>query len=99
MSTRRLVLPLAALVLAGLALVACGLPSDDTAHSISPDAVPFDLLAPSSTTVPETPQGADTEVVNLYFQNDERLLAVPAEVPQGVDRSEFDPHAAVNQLR
>ena len=98
MSTRRLVLPLAALVLAGLALVACGLPSDDTAHSISPDAVPFDLLAPSSTTVPDTPQGADTEVVNLYFQNDERLLAVPAEVPQGVDSSEFDPQAAVSQL-
>lgn len=79
-------------------VVACGLPSDDTAHNISPDAVPFDLLAPASTTVPDTPQGGATEVVNLYFQNDERLLAVPAEVPQDAASGTFDPQAAISQL-
>ncbi|MBL8778410.1 MAG: GerMN domain-containing protein [Acidimicrobiales bacterium] len=98
MTGRRLATGAAALVFAGLAVAACGLPSDDTAHSISPDAVPFDLLAPSSTTVADAPDGADTEVVNLFFQNNERLLAVPAEVPRDPDSSAFDPQAAVSEL-
>ena len=98
MTTRRLLVWGTTLVLAGLAVVGCGLPSDDTANEISPDAVPFDLLAPSSTTVPDTREDDQTEVVNLYFQNNERLLAVPAEVPQDADDGSFDPQAAVSQL-
>ncbi len=87
-------------VAAGLAVVAagCGLPSDDTAHDIDADAVPFDLLAPASTTVPDTPQSGNTHIVNLFFQNDERLIAVPAEVPEGSAGDVFDPKAAVTQL-
>lgn len=87
-------------LLTGLgALVAgCGLPSDDTAHDIDPDAVPFDLLAPASTTVPDAPQSGNTQIVNLFFQNDERLIAVPAEVPEGSSGDVFDPSAAVTQL-
>ena len=87
-----------ALAMLVLGLGACGLPSDDTAHDISPDDVPFDLLAPASTTVPDAPQAGETEVRNLYFQNDERLLAVPAEVPQGTSSEAFDPQAAITQL-
>lgn len=91
----RLLLLGAALALAG---AACGLPSDDTAHDLSPDDVPFDLLAPASSTVPDTPTGGDTQIVNLYFQNDERLIAVPAEVAQSDDPAGFDPQVAVTKL-
>lgn len=98
-ATRRRPLAVAALALfLGLVVAACGLPSDDTAHDIDPDDVPFDLLAPASTTVPETPQPGVTHIVNLFFQNDERLIAVPAEVPVGRDGAVFDPEAAVTQL-
>lgn len=91
----RLLLLGAALALAG---AACGLPSDDTAHDLSPDDVPFDLLAPSSTTAPDAPTGGDTQIVNLFFQNDERLIAVPAEVAQSDDPAGFDPQVAVTKL-
>ena len=91
----RLLLLGAALV---VAIAACGLPSDDTAHDLSPDDVPFDLLAPASSTVPDTPTGGDTQIVNLYFQNDERLIAVPAEVAQSDDPAGFDPQVAVTKL-
>lgn len=93
---------LSRLLLLGTALLvaaaACGLPSDDTAHDLSPDDVPFDLLAPASSTVPDTPTGGDTQIVNLYFQNDERLIAVPAEVAQSDDPAGFDPQVAVTKL-
>lgn len=87
---------LVALAAALVGLTACGLPSDESAHDISPDDVPFDLLTPASTTVPGAPEPGDTEVVNLFFQNDERLLAVPADVPAAT--TSFDPQAAVTQL-
>ncbi len=96
MTWRRPLLAGTTLLVTGLLLVACGLPSDDTAQDISPDAVPFDLLAPSSTTVPDDPQAEETDVVNLYFQNDERLIAVPAEVPRDDETVAFDPQAAVS---
>lgn len=90
---------LAALLAAtALGLAACGLPSDETAHDIDPDAVPFDLLAPGSTTVPDSPSPGVTELVNLYFQDDERLIAVPAEVPQARSGRVFDPETAVDAL-
>lgn len=88
----------ALLATTALGLAACGLPSDETAHDIDPDAVPFDLLAPGSTTVPESPSPGVTELVNLYFQDDERLIAVPAEVPQARSGRVFDPETAVDAL-
>lgn len=96
MTRRRHLIGLVALAAALVALTACGLPSDESAHDISPDDVPFDLLTPASTTVPDAPEPGDTEVVNLFFQNDERLLAVPADVPAAT--TSFDPQAAVTQL-
>lgn len=96
MTRRRHLIGLVALAAALVALTACGLPSDESAHDISPDDVPFDLLTPASTTVPDAPEPGDTEVVNLFFQNDERLLAVPADVPTAT--TSFDPQAAVTQL-
>ena len=95
---RRALAVVAGLVAAAALAAGCGLPSDDTAHDIDPDAVPFDLLAPASTTVPETPQNGATQIVNLFFQNDERLIAVPAEVPVGPAGTVFDPGASVTQL-
>lgn len=97
MTRRRHLIGLVALAAALVGLTACGLPSDESAHDISPDDVPFDLLTPASTTVPDAPEPGDTEVVNLFFQNDERLLAVPADVPAATTTS-FDPQAAVTQL-
>ncbi len=97
MTRRRHLIALVALAAALVGLTACGLPSDESAHDISPDDVPFDLLTPASTTVPDAPDPGDTEVVNLFFQNDERLLAVPADVPAATTTS-FDPQAAVTQL-
>ena len=88
-------------VVAALLLVAgagCGLPSDEGANELSPDDVPFDLLAPASTTVPDTPREGATQIVNLYFQNDERLIAVPAEVEAAEDPTVFDPQVAVTEL-
>lgn len=96
MTRRRHLIGLVALAAALVGLTACGLPSDESAHDISPDDVPFDLLTPASTTVPDAPEPGDTEVVNLFFQNDERLLAVPADVPAAT--TSFDPQAAVTQL-
>ena len=96
MTRRRHLIALVALAAALVGLTACGLPSDESAHDISPDDVPFDLLTPASTTVPDAPDPGDTEVVNLFFQNDERLLAVPADVPAAT--TSFDPQAAVTQL-
>lgn len=96
MTRRRHLIGLVALAAALVGLTACGLPSDESAHDISPDDVPFDLLTPASTTVPDAPEAGDTEVVNLFFQNDERLLAVPADVPTAT--TSFDPQAAVTQL-
>ena len=78
--------------------VGCGLPSDDSAQGIDPDGVPFDLLAPASTTVPDTPQSGDTQIANVFFQNDERLIAVPVEVAGSAAGEAFDPAAAVTQL-
>ncbi len=96
MTRGRHLIALVALAAALVGLTACGLPSDESAHDISPDDVPFDLLTPASTTVPDAPEPGDTEVVNLFFQNDERLLAVPADVPAAT--TSFDPQAAVTQL-
>lgn len=96
MTRGRHLIALVALAAALVGLTACGLPSDESAHDISPDDVPFDLLTPASTTVPDAPEPGDTEVVNLFFQNDERLLAVPADVPTAT--TSFDPQAAVTQL-
>ncbi len=96
MTRRRHLIALVTLAAALVGLTACGLPSDESAHDISPDDVPFDLLTPASTTVPDAPEPGDTEVVNLFFQNDERLLAVPADVPAAT--TSFDPQAAVTQL-
>lgn len=96
MTRRRHLIGLVALAAALVGLTTCGLPSDESAHDISPDDVPFDLLTPASTTVPDAPEPGDTEVVNLFFQNDERLLAVPADVPAAT--TSFDPQAAVTQL-
>jgi spore germination protein GerM len=79
-SPRRRVLALiAGGLLAAITVSACGLPEDDKARDISADAVPFDLLAPASTTVPDRPPGA-TQIENLYFQNEDRLEAVPKEI-------------------
>jgi len=86
------------LALVVLAATACGLPSDDTARDLSPDDVPFNLVAPSSTTVPDTPANGETQDVNLFFQDDERLIAVIAEVAAPVDQVAFDPQLAVTKL-
>lgn len=81
-----------------VAAAACSLPTDESAHDLSPDDVPFDLLAPASTTVPDAPSNGATQIVNLYFQNDERLIAVPSEVAAPVDQIVFDPQLAVTEL-
>lgn len=81
-----------------VAATACGLPSDESANDLSPDDVPFDLLAPASTTVPDTPRNGATQIVTLFFQNDERLIAVPSEVAAPVDEIAFDPQLAVTEL-
>ncbi|MCB1004885.1 MAG: GerMN domain-containing protein, partial [Acidimicrobiales bacterium] len=97
MTPRRLAWAALALALVAV-LGACGLPTDDSAQEIDPDGVPFGLLTPASTSVPDTPRGGATDVVSLYFQNRERLIAVPAEVPQDASTAGFEPEAAVTQL-
>ena len=96
--TRRALTVVAAVIGLVAFTAACGLPSDDTAQDIDPDGVPFDLLAPASTTVPDAPQGGETQIANVFFQNDERLIAVPVEVPGSATGGAFDPTAAVSQL-
>ena len=77
---RRRAVVLAGVLLAVAALAAgCGLPTDDEPQELSADAVPFDLLAGPTTTVATRP-GPTTELVNLYFRDTERLVAVPEEV-------------------
>lgn len=99
MTTRR---GAALLILLGVTLggvSACGLPSDDSAHDLTVDnTVPFDLLAPASTTVLDTPAAGDTEIVNVFFRNDDRLLSVPAEVASGPTTDGFNPQVAITQL-
>ena len=94
--SRRAVVVLAAMLAALATLSACGLPSDDQAHELAPDDVPFALLAPASTTVPDAPDGNQTQIANLYFQNDERLIAVPREVTS--QRGTVDPEVAITEL-
>lgn len=81
-----------------LAFAACGLPSDQTAHDLSPDDVPFDLLVTSTTVPDDNPDAGATQAVNLYFQNDERLIKVDAEVEASTDETAFDPQVAVTKL-
>lgn len=54
-------------VLAG----ACGVPTDDDATVTDPEAVPFELLEPASTTSTTTPTGVDEE---LFFIGPDGLL-------------------------
>lgn len=100
MSPRRSLVALAMILLSIVTVAACGLPSDETAHDLSPDDVPFDLLAPSTTAAPDDPdQGAgETQEVSLYFQNDERLIAVDADVPASGGPIAFSPQRAVTKL-
>jgi spore germination protein GerM len=95
---RRVGLRAGLVMLVAAGVVACGLPSDETAHDLSPDDVPFNLLAPSTTTIRDTPPGDDTQIVNLYFQQDERLIAVGGEVEAPDDPTTFDPQVAVTKL-
>lgn len=79
-----------------LALTACSLPADDQASDVAPEDVPFELLAPASTTLPDNPEGTDTQNVSLYFQNDERLIAVPREIES--QNGPVSPQVAITEL-
>jgi spore germination protein GerM len=72
-------------LLTGLAVVglaACGVPKDETPRQIDAQNVPFDLLAPTTTTSPAAmPAEAPTRAVTVFFaQADGRLAPVEREV-------------------
>ena len=86
-----------ALVLVVL-VVGCGLPTDDEPQELSADAVPFDLLAGPSTTLSTRPEGDTTQIVNLYFRDDERLVPVPTEVTDSGDEVGPRPDIVIQAL-
>jgi spore germination protein GerM len=71
---------IAALALVGLA--ACGVPKDEIPRQIDAQDVPFNLLAPTTTTSPAAlPAASPTRTVTVFFaQSDGRLAPVEREV-------------------
>lgn len=60
---------------AALLMTACGVATDDGPRALSPEDVPFDLLAPAST-APSTTVVAVTTEVPVYLVGPERLAVV-----------------------
>jgi spore germination protein GerM len=96
---RRAAAVLLSLLLAA-AVAGCGLPTDDEPRELSADAVPFDLLAAPTTTLPGSPPADRSQIVNLYFRNDERLVPVPTLVaaPSDSTSSQPTPDAVITAL-
>ncbi|HSH23164.1 MAG TPA: GerMN domain-containing protein [Acidimicrobiales bacterium] len=78
-----------------LAVVAggCGVPHDDSPRALSPEGVPFSLLATSTTTTRPSPPPVVEELVPIYLvDNQSRLLVevlrpvpAPASVPRAIE--------------
>jgi spore germination protein GerM len=79
--TRRLVLAL----VGGLALAAsaCGVPSDESARTISPDELPPGLARPTSTTAGPSGRADASELVQLYYVRDGVLEPTLVDVGDG----------------
>jgi spore germination protein GerM len=74
-----------AVILLGIALTACGVPSNTEPHAIDRDDVPFQLLAPTasvtSTTMPSGSTG--TQRISIYLADAEgHLVSTHRQVPQ-----------------
>lgn len=65
--------------LLAVALTACGISSESTAHRVEPDEVPFDLLDPAPTTA--APAGGPS--VPVYLVRDDRLVERERTLPRG----------------
>ena len=70
----RRTLAVLAVVAVGLGLAACGLPKDDGPRPLAKEAIPFDLLAVSTTAPPVTNSGRVE--ATLYFLAGDRLQKV-----------------------
>ena len=62
----------------GLSLAACGLPKDDAPRPLANEAIPFDLLAVSTTAPPVTNSGRVE--ATLYFLAGDRLQEVTRQI-------------------
>ena len=69
-----LLLPLA------LVLTACAVPSDRKPRALSPNGVPFELLAPSDS-APSTTVPVESVPATVYFVGPQHLVAVTRSVP------------------
>lgn len=69
-----------------LLLAACGLSEDDAPRRIAAEAVPSELLAPSTSTTSTVPS-SPTAAVTLYFVRGERLYPLEAELETPVTPS------------
>lgn len=64
-----------AAVVCAAGLAACGVPGDDRPRQISTDGVPFGLLDPTTTTTPELPAEATTDI-DVYMLQQDSLVPV-----------------------
>jgi len=81
------------LVASALLLSGCGLPEDDEPQSLSAEDVPFDLLDPATTTIPQDSEGFALAEVTLYLVEDGLLVPVETTI-QGF----AEPEAALDTL-
>jgi spore germination protein GerM len=81
---------LLAMLMFGAALMACGLPSDNSPRQIADDKVPFELLGPSTTTPTSNLPGGLS--VRLYFLDGTQLRAINRSVPSR------DPSSVLDEL-
>ena len=65
-----------------LALAACGISSESTAHRVDPEEVPFDLLDPA----PTTSEPAGGRDVTIYLVRDDRLVERERTAPRGIEQ-------------
>jgi hypothetical protein len=77
-------------VVALVALAACGIPNDDGPRQIADDKVPFGLLGPTTTTAASTVPGGPA--VRLYFLDGTQVHPVTRSVPNR------DPMSVLNEL-
>lgn len=74
----------AALALAAIAAVSCGIPADDKATIAQPGSVPYDLLGDGPAATVTTQVAAQTEKATIFLVQGERLAPVQRELPAPV---------------
>lgn len=99
MSSKRALLVLVSVVMAGVVVVGCGIPSDDHARPIDRDALPPQLISTATTTAPgpnALSQKATLYLVSMIGDR-EKLMPVSADVANVVDQSDL-PRQVIEQL-